>query len=78
MEIEKNGPYQPESTFQELFKYEIRFSKSLAAVSDGYQHLKMSQLRDIYLFLDPFSIFLENENFSEIWCLGQFIPFNAL
>ena len=34
VEIEKNGPFQSESTFQELFKYEIRFSKSLAVVSD--------------------------------------------
>ena len=30
----KNGLYQSESTFQEIFKYEIRFSKSLAVVSD--------------------------------------------
>ena len=30
----KNCPYQSESTFQELFKYEIRFSKSLAVMSD--------------------------------------------
>ena len=30
----KNGPYHSKSTFQELFKYEIRFSKSLAVVLD--------------------------------------------
>ena len=34
VEIEKNCPHQSKSTFQELFKYEIRFSKSLAVVSD--------------------------------------------
>ena len=34
VEIEKNGLYQSKSTFQELFKYEFRFSKSLAVVSD--------------------------------------------
>ena len=34
VEIEKNCPYHSESTFEELFKYEIRFSKSLAVVLD--------------------------------------------
>ena len=34
VEILKNCPYQSESTFQQLFKYEIRFSKSLAVVLD--------------------------------------------
>ena len=34
VEIEnKKGPCPPQSTFQELFKYEIRFSKSSADVS---------------------------------------------
>ena len=34
VEWRKTGPHQSESTFQELLKYEIRFSKSLAVVSD--------------------------------------------
>ena len=74
VEIEKNGPYQSESTFEELFKYEIRFSKSLAVVSDiGVE--KMSQLGAICPFC---TLFWENENFAEKWRLGQFIPLNAV
>ena len=73
----KKFPYHSKSTFQELFKYEIRFSKSLAVVLDIGVY-KMLQLRLFTYFRTLFSIFSENENFSEKWCLGQFIPFNAL
>ena len=44
----------------------------------GYWHLKNVTVKAICLFSDPFFIFSENENFSEKWRLGQFIPFNAL
>ena len=63
-------------TFQELFKYEIRFSKYLAV---GYWRLKNVTVKVYLPIFGPFfPFFLENENFSEKWCMGQFIPINAL
>ena len=64
VEIEKNCPQQSESTFHQLFKYEIRFSKSLAVVLDiGILHKSPKTL--FLPFFGPFfALNLENENFS--------------
>ena len=58
-----NSSHQSESTFHQLFKYEIRFSKSLAVVLDiGILHKSQKTL---------FLPFLGNKSrereFSQIW-----------
>ena len=63
VEIEKNCPHQSETTFHQLFKYEIRFSKSLAVVLDiGILHISPKN-PFLPFFWALFALNLENENF---------------
>ena len=62
----KNGPHQSESTFHQLFKYEIRFSKSLAVVLD-IAILCQVQKPYFYPFLGPFCPKSREREFSQIW-----------
>ena len=66
VEIEKNCPHQSESTFHQLFKYEIRFSKSLAVVLDI---AILCQVQKSYFcpFLGPFCPKSREREFSQIW-----------
>ena len=56
VEIEKNCSHQSESTFHQLFKYEITFSNFLAVMLDiGILHKSPKTLKTLFLpFFGPF------------------------
>ena len=62
----KNCPHQSESTFHQIFKYEIRFSKSLAVVLDI--GILRKSLKTLFLpFLGCFCPKSREREFSQIW-----------